>query len=155
MNFKPFNYKVMFLDRFVVLRDLNKFYFKFRKALYYNYLYNKGISFKMLKKRIKFADPQDKPAPVDKSKKNTVIIDNKDRNKFVYYRKGQIIIENKDKNKSNNSIIIDNQIKGKNKIILDTTNKNKIIIDNKDKNKRVSYDRNKIMIESVDKKKKK
>ena len=155
LNFKPFNYKVMFLDRFVVLRDLNKFYFKFRKALYYNYLYNKGISFKMLKKRIKFADPQDKRAPVDKSKKNTVIIDNKDRNKFVYYRKGQIIIENKNKNKSNNSIIIDNQIKSKNKIILDTTNKNKIIIDNKDKNKRVSYDRNKIMIESVDKKKKK
>jgi hypothetical protein len=128
---------------------------KLRQDFYNNFLYNKGISFKLLKTRIEHADLQDKEAPIDKTKKNTVIIENKDRNKFVYYKKGQIIIQNKNKTKLSNSVIIEQQDISKNKIILDTSIKNKIIIDNTAKDKRVIYDKNNIVIEIRDKKKSK
>jgi hypothetical protein len=141
----------LFIDRFFILRNLKKFYFKLREDFYHSYLYHKGIAFKNLKARTEDADPQDKEVPMDKSKKNTVIIDNKKRNNIVYYKKGQIFIENK--NKSDSFSITEDQNFSKNKILLDTSNKNIIRIDNNSKDKRVTYDKNNIVITITDKKK--
>ena len=150
LKFQDLSHNLMFLDRFLILRDWEHFYLNFRNDVYYNYFYLNGISLKMLKHRTKFKDLQDKEPKIDKNK-NIISVLNKNRKLVVYYEKNNIIIATR--NKKNNYFFIDNKLNQnvKNKIRWTIRDKNKIIINNKDKNKKFYFTKNTINIETKNK----